>query len=231
MKTLTLADLGSSYDGSERICSLYRQASAEQRREGAQWYRRARRDTKDVCAHYGWTKPGQFSQAVAALACLSPGNKWERNQQDLDRLIGASSGIVHGPFNDGHFGTYGSCVNRAWSALKSTIWNRRNTKGVSVTMNPLESSLLEGDKTYAFANLVFNPTSNRHVCIDRHATRAFLGRWEGNDRGAVRLTPNMYRVVADGFRMAASSTGVRPCEMQAVCWVVIKETYGKRGGK
>lgn len=83
---------------------------------------------------------------------------------------------------------------------------------------------LKGPKTVAFAQVIADPTDPHAVVIDRHAMSVAIGRCATDDDYTVLGLKGVYEQFADAYRRAARIIGVSPSQVQAVTWVVWRET-------
>lgn len=139
-----------------------------------------------------------IDRAAGVLAALSPQTDWDRNVS-LARTLYAE-GSLNG-------GGLGANLRRAEAVLAS---NWRDVFGKDAL------------KIRAFAACIADPQDTDAVCVDRHAVDIADGTVSGKD--AKSLTPKRYAEYADAYRRAARILGVSPATVQAVTWVVHRET-------
>lgn len=87
--------------------------------------------------------------------------------------------------------------------------------------------VLKGDKTNAFAHVIADPTDPHAVVVDRHAFDIALGRVTDDDTRGILSRKGVYAIFADAYREAARVLGYSPSQVQAVTWVVWRETETK----
>ena len=81
---------------------------------------------------------------------------------------------------------------------------------------------LKGPKTVAFALTIADPTDPMAVVVDRHAMSVAIGRSATDeDQKGLKRT---YELFAACYREAARRAGIAPSQMQAITWVVWRET-------
>jgi hypothetical protein len=186
----------------DRLKGLYETATAGQLASGLVWYQEAHEYAVALAAKHG-TSP---SVVCAVIAALSPGANWDHNKNDADvflscfflkKLRGQKLPSV---------GSYG------WRNIEKA---ERICKGEA----PLD--VLGGNKVRAFYVCLLLPESSKSVCIDRHAKCAAIGQYLGD----TVVTPSEYSWIESHYRIAALDLGLVPSQLQAICWVVWRETY------
>lgn len=179
------------------IIAVYLESTAAQRADGLTWYR----DAHGIAARLD---PSDPSRAAAVLAVLSPQTDWKIN---VDRAIDAYAGrIVRG--------------------LPASA-----QKAHRIMLGEDPDSVAGGDKVRAFWALIADPDNDTAVCVDRHAFDVAAGRvTDDATRGAGLGRKGGYAAVADLYREAAKIISadlgqpVTPAQVQAVTWVVWRET-------
>jgi hypothetical protein len=140
-------------------------------------------------------------RAAGVIAALSVKQDWSRNV-----ILAARA------FADGHAsGTLGFCVKAADRILA----------GEHV------DTVLRGDKTNNFAHVIADPTDAHAVVIDRHAFDIALGRVTDDETRGILSRKGVYDTFADAYREAAAVLGYSPSQVQAVTWVVWRQTVTK----
>lgn len=145
--------------------------------------------------------PQNVLRAAGVISALSPKQPWGRNVTLATRT-----------YADGQAsGTLGFCVRAA----------NRIMSGESV------DDVLRGDKTNAFAHVIADPTDPHAVVVDRHAFDIAVGRVTDDETRNVLSRKGVYAIFADAYREAARVLGYSPSQVQAVTWVVWRETETK----
>jgi hypothetical protein len=85
-------------------------------------------------------------------------------------------------------------------------------------------SVLKGNKTFNFASLIADPTNPNPVVIDRHAFSIAVGRLTTEQEQNTLQRKGVYDEFADAYRRAAKIEKITAAQMQAVTWVVWRET-------
>jgi hypothetical protein len=128
------------------------------------------------------------------VAALSPNNAWDTPSGKTPNLDCAERFIRTGA--NVHVGT---CMRKARAILAGA--------------DPAD--VLTGAKERSFADNLSAPADSDAVTCDRWVARAIGKRTE-------RFTPKQYRETADMFRSTAAALSIRPHELQAAVWAVIR---------
>lgn len=142
--------------------------------------------------------PGNPLMGAGVIAALSPRTPWERNKTLAIRAF--ADGVASG--------------NMPAFCVKAD----RIMAGEDVP------TVLNGLKTIAFAQTIADPTHPTAVVVDRHAMSVAIGRASTDDDTAYLSRKGVYDLFADAYRTAAARVGVAPSVMQAVTWVVWRQT-------
>lgn len=142
--------------------------------------------------------PKNPRRAAGVIAALSPMMPWERNVTLAVRAYadGAASGAL---------GTSVTAANR-------------------ILAGEDPEDVLRGPKVRAFFATIADPTGTDAVVVDRHAFDIALGRPTDNDTRRALERKGVYEAFAAAYRRAARTIGVAPSQVQAVTWVVHRET-------
>jgi hypothetical protein len=87
-------------------------------------------------------------------------------------------------------------------------------------------TVLQGNKVLAFFSNIVYPNQYGEVTIDRHAIAIALGRNATNAEAQKLSNIKYYNEVADAYRNIAREVGLKPHELQAVCWVTWRREKG-----
>ena len=155
---------------------------------GVTWYEDVRGYCKTLAEAYN--KP--LFQIVAALAALSPRNRWDRNKIDLISVL------KHG--NKAKVGTFNKMKEKAILCLQS-----KNEYEVR--------SILNGQKIQSFFDNIYH-INDSSVTVDVWAMRV-VG-FKDN------LTPKRYREIEKAYQNVASMYGLMPKQVQAITWGVVR---------
>ncbi len=142
--------------------------------------------------------PTNVERSAGVISALSPQLIWERNAALAIRAYG--DGQASGCLPDS--------IRKANAIL--------NGADVATTLN--------GAKTVAFAQVIADPTDYCAVVIDRHAFDIAVGGVTDQKRRGTLGRKGVYDLFADAYREAAHRVGISPSQMQAVTWVVWRET-------
>lgn len=140
---------------------------------------------------------GNTRAGAGVIAALSANKRWSENTKIATRAY--ATGTASGHVSD-------AC---------------RKAQAIMDGADP-ESVLPMHLKTGNFYRCISDPRHPSAVCVDRHAVDVAVGRASGEaDRGLGSV--KRYATISDAYRTAARRLGVRPCQVQAVSWVVHTE--------
>ena len=178
------------------IISVYAQATDAQLVAGAQWYAEAHRIAGALC-------DGDTERGAAILAVLSPVLSWEKN---IAAAIAAAKPRGRRP---------AGVIGRNWDKARAA---RR--KGADL------DKIVRGEKVRNFwLCIASNGLHESAVCVDRHAAAIAYGYFlDGEEASAAVSGKKRYKALADAYRDAADILGVLPATVQAVTWVVWRDT-------
>lgn len=178
------------------IYNVLNLASDEHFDNGLSWYD----DAREFCRMLSIETNKPMIAICAALAALSPRNKWERNKQDLKALC-------YG--DDMHkFGTFKAMVNKAKHVL--TLTNREDI---------LEA--LNGPKICAFFDNIYDENSQM-VTVDFHMHHIAIGHVMPEDERP-NLNKSDYDMIQKTIESIAEQQKLRPYELQAILWVTWRD--------
>jgi hypothetical protein len=142
--------------------------------------------------------PTNILRAAGVISALSPRMEWDRNMFLAERTY--SEGKAYGCLGD-------SC---------------RKANAIYGGSNVVKT--LNAPKTTNFALTIVEPKHKTLVVVDRHAVSVALGRASTDADMTTLNRKGAYDWYADAYRAAARSARVLPSTMQAVTWVVWRET-------
>jgi len=179
-------------------------ASQEEKRQARGWYLAAHELAIRLAERFNITS----SQAAGVLSVLSPGTRWENNILDAEAVMVAWKERTY----DATVSTYGRQLAKAYVILDdcSLVYG--------VDLEPYIGKPT-ARKTIAFYHNIRAPLRMEHVTIDRWILRA-LGL------PVNRTTPQLYRLGTLAVKQIARKYDWRPCEMQALVWVCIRNRGG-----
>ena len=176
------------------IMDAYNRATPEQAIAGAQWYSEAHELAGAI--------HDDVQAGAAIIAVLSPVLHWDRNAPVAVRAARAGTRRPAG------------VLGRNWTKAKAA-----RVAGADL------DAIVKGKKVRAFwLCIAANGRDPFAVCVDRHAVAIACGRFLNGDESAKAVNGKRYDRVADAYRDAAALVGVSPATMQAVTWVVWRET-------
>ena len=139
------------------------------------------------------TKTDLF-KVVGVLSALSPRNRWERNITDAVDVI------------------------RKGKKAKVATFGAMKRKALRVLEAESESEVLEilnGEKIKSFYMNIMHPYKSADVTVDVWAMRSV--NYEGN------LNKGAYRSIKQAYIDASKLVGVKPHELQAIVWGVVRD--------
>ena len=182
----------------KNIMAVYEQATEQEHRAGKCWYQSAHNACRMLSTVHGIS----LQQACGITAALSPGLRWERN------LEAAECVIAELPL-DG--------IGIRWYANVRKAWRILNGETSEV--------VLGGNKVRAFYDNLVQPKRSLSVCIDGHAWAIANGK-----RVSLLQVPHIgrraYNRLSGSYSTVAKRVGLRPCELQAVVWIVWRRLHG-----
>lgn len=178
------------------IYSVLNLSTDDQFDNGLSWYD----DAREFCKMVSNETNRPLISVCAALAALSPRNKWERNKQDCYELCKNNSSHK--------FGTFHAMVNKARKVLE---------------MNSYADIIdeLNGPKICAFFDNIFNPDSQL-ITVDFHMLHIALGQVFPEDERP-SLTKSLYDDIAWAIKLIADNNKLRPYEAQAILWLTWRD--------
>ena len=148
--------------------------------------------------------PSNPLRAAGVIAALSPMTPWERNKSLA--VLAYADGVSTGNTN--------MACGKA----------NRILAGEDV------ATVLNAPKTTAFAQTIADPTDAHAVVVDRHAMSVAIGRCSMDEDTKALSLKGVYDLYADAYREAARRIGVAPSVVQAVTWVVWRQTSIRTSG-
>lgn len=145
---------------------------------------------------------------AAAFAALSPNATYASNLSSTESMLSAWS---KGKGMDAaKVSTYPANKQKAWDLLR---WEKSYAEGGTWT---------NGKKTFAFYRNIVQPTNPLvPVVVDGHMYSVWMLKVYGMKEAKVG-NGGRYENIANDIRCAARIVGIRPSQMQAVCWFTWK---------
>ena len=187
------------------ILKVYRMATADDIRNGVEWYARAKREATRISKDLGLP----VQTVVGVMAALSPNNRWERNKIDA---FNTCSAFVRGmDIETFKVSTYNRMKEKAWSILADGL---QSDEDILARLN--------GQKIRSFYS---NIMGLDEVTVDGHALNIARGVRVGLTDDATNIGVKLYRELQAAYVRAAKRAGIKPHEMQAVTWTVWKRIH------
>lgn len=183
----------------DNILRVYHQATADEIREGLEWYSKANADASSLDTDH--------RTACGIIAAVSPGLKWSVNVEVARRIINGQS--IAG-------------LGRVWPPNQRKAQRILSGESPEVVLHEKKDS---GFKVRAFYACLINPANWFDVCIDGHAFGIWSGKRIPLDK-IPNITPKRYRRIADDYAIVAESVGLLPNQLQAITWVVWRRLSG-----
>jgi len=180
-------------------------ATSRVRSEGVYWYSIAHTIAEGLAIDYSVP----LDRVCAVIATLSPGCNWEQNVVDSETVIRAFvSGLEP---EDIQVSTYNPQKQKAFLILRLPPSAPRSE---ILRLIGLESAR----KTRAFFDNILDPDHSQDVTIDRWIARAVLLQ-----QNATHPTEKTYALIRSAFQRVAVGLELRPCQVQAIVWLVIRD--------
>lgn len=188
------------------ILEVYAKATDDDKENGIAWYREALAAGKAIAEKHDVS----IRVVVGVIAALSPNNKWHRNVQDADRLIGAY--LAGEECFSVPCCTYNKMQEKAWRILQEMPQD-----------DQLVMHILNGQKIVSF----FSNIMGYDTCtIDGHALNIARGERVALTDSRTNIGKKLYAELQDAYNVAAHSVGLKAYEMQAITWVVWRRMHG-----
>lgn len=136
-------------------------------------------------------------QALGVLAAVSPRMPWEQNVKLAQKILDARGELERG------------CL----------FTNLRKANRILAGSDPFEE--LTSQKVRAFFECFLHRGQTDIVCVDRHALAISYG-YEITD---TRMNEKTYRRIAEEYRAAAREAGLPAAVLQAITWIVWRESH------
>lgn len=198
------------------ILRVYEQATDTEHRQGSLWYPSARRQAELLAQTYG--RP--VTEAASIIAALSPGVTWQRNLANAEAVMEAVS------------------RGRGPTSVSLSTYPANKKKAFKLAKGGEKWEWLSGCKVNSFRQCILFPLSTREVCVDGHAYSVWAGlrhklkenEWNTPVPSVPSriFRPKWYSHIANDYRLAADELGIRPCELQAVCWLTWRRIHEVR---
>lgn len=185
----------------DNLRALYAQADTVDRREGKLAYRRYHEVLTEIASVY--MRP--FPLVVAAFVAMSPNSDYYGNLRSLITVLkGLREGVDPARIT---VSTYEHCRGRAIAYLEGSESFMDHAKGL---------------KTRNFYCNIMIPQSPHYVTIDGHMMAAWTGK--NMTMSEAKVTPRVYRKIAEDITTLAAEAKLLPCQMQATLWFARKRT-------
>lgn len=192
----------------KNIKAMFAASTQTQIDAGMAWYQNARDQAQAIAVKHEIA----VYIVVAVIAALSPNNKWERNVQNADDLIG---GFIAGDAMETiKVSTYHKMKQKAWSILQEQ------------TLNPdydMAKTMLNGQKITSF---FMDIMGEFNVTIDGHARNIAYNERVGLTDDRTNIGVREYRALQAAYYDAARDLDLMPYQLQAITWTTWRELHG-----
>ncbi len=185
--------------GIGRIALVITKAREEEVASGASWYQ----DVHEQCERFAEEFDITMEAAAGIVAALSPRLGWADN---LSRARDLMSG-------------------REISSLGYALDDARRIMAGKTVAEVLFDPSRSNFKVRAFFSNIYSPEESPDVTIDRHMW-ALLFDTRGISDTLLKFSQAEYRYAEEVFRESARFAGYRPCQIQAIAWVVWRRIHG-----
>lgn len=173
------------------IIRCYNKTSANHRTD---WYKEA----YDYCEELGMKYNIPTFKIVGIVSALSPMKSWGQNKTLAEEFIkGRRSG------------TFSRNISKALSILNTSTTSKEVKK------------VLNGPKTVAFFENIYNYNAGDHVTVDRHAIEIACNY--AMEESMKSLTGSQYEFFKGCYKRAAKKLNLRPNLVQSATWVYWRE--------
>lgn len=174
------------------IIRCYNETTKEQRYD---WYKEA----NNFCVDLGKKFSISTFRVVGIVSALSPMKSWSQNKKLAEEFLNGKRG-----------GTFKSNVAKCEEILKDSTKSPNDVR-----------KILNGNKTVAFFNNIFNYTDTENVTIDRHAIEIAVN-YAMEDK-LKTLSSHQYEFFKNCYIRASVKLKVRPSMVQSATWVYWRE--------
>lgn len=172
------------------------EATPEEHAAGMGWYAVAQQWAKMVGEAAGFTGTRAIYRGAGAIGVLSPRVRWAENLDDAMAI--ATDDFDHNPR------AFGTNIRKAMVILAHDVSDSEAEEEIG------------GQKVIAFIDNIRKPLHSQAVVLDTHMCTLFgIAAYQLELKG-------VYEALARGIRTAAHAHHIRPCQAQAIAWVVTR---------
>lgn len=140
------------------------------------------------------------NKCLGIIAALSPQKSWTRNLSLAESILYRSNiGVV----------------------------KIQEEKGRKILGGEDPADVLKGPKERAFYECFAEYDTTRSVTIDGHTLNIWLGEYKST--ADTKVTPRLFKLCTRDFQAVADSVGLRPHQLQAICWIAWRRMNGSKG--
>ena len=190
-----------------KIRAVYELATIVEQEDGRAWYLVAQSICRTLSDEHGIPA----FVAAGVVAALSPRNRWERNVQDAEALIGAYLAGGAEQAEQTKVCTFGKNKGKAIAILSLSCPTDTDVKAI-----------LSGPKMIEFYQCILGLDD---VCIDGHA----FCIWSGGRTGlkdVPSIGVKLRKEIKSDYRQVADELGLTAASLQAITWVAWRRIHG-----
>lgn len=189
----------------KNLRKILAKADATHFEQGTAWYQNAHNTCKNIALRTNPDRLINTKIVCGVVAALSPQCSWPVNIRTAEDLI---------LYND----------TSGYTGYKSNISKANRMMFNDPVLKVLGAGTRYGAKVRAFFDNLLHPSTSELVTVDIHAIRAAYDIVDvplGLIRAVFESKLNIE--IQDAYRAVASEAGYRPCELQAIIWLVVKD--------
>ena len=178
------------------IRDYYNQATEEQLSQGLDWYIRANKFARSLVKRYSV----DLDAAIRVIAVLSPLTDWDKNKRAAELIVRAH------------------VAGQVWAETGIMI-GKNVTKAFQILSGSPDA--LKGPKVECFYDNIAHAYTSQKVTVDRHAYRVVID--DPNYPYQKNIPADDLRVAREAYANVAAEFNILPMQLQAVCWIVLKD--------
>lgn len=236
--------------GTRNILSVYDQATPSELDFWSNWYVHASEDVKKLAARYNVP----FGLVAAAVAILSPGNKWAMNLRAAERAIRLAAELIGHPEQLAveqeimqlreELGKkpHASRIKQIRDRMKELIGRYKDfgaKQGLNINAYPVNvrkavqvidsedpAQWVTGPKVQPFLKALLNPQElDREMVLDGHALNIWSGQKRSLKEALDATKPGLRQKILQSYKDAAAARQTNTRALQAVTWYIWKSVY------
>jgi hypothetical protein len=182
-----------------RIEKYMKQATADEYKQGLNWYN----DARLLCEKLSATYDVSVYQVAQVISVLSPQKKWETNKMEVEALFLEVYEEIKPSFN--------------YFATKKQLEECKQIIKGEFSIPPKRI------KTWSFADNIANSESEQ-VTVDRHALRV---AYDDKTAKIDKVTLTQYKEAREAYIKIAIKYGLKAYQVQAITWCTYKRIVNR----